>query len=142
MKPISLLLLFLVVLPAGRQVASQVHAQEDWGKKFNSYEMYKKEIATGYLLSSLLPGGGMFYTDNIGLGVVFLAGTSGLVAWTINAESDRSVPVIAIVIARLVEYIIVAEEVNAHNAQLRKQLNLAIDYSPAKGPTLQLSFNF
>lgn len=120
------LILLLVIL-----FLSNLLSAQDFAKSFYRYESEKKDIAVGYLQSTVIPGGGLFYGDRFELGLVFLGGEIAyflMVKGPIESHPKESTNFYIIGAAiKILEYHLVTGTINNYNEDLRKRLNLAVD---------------
>lgn len=112
--------------------------QKDFGLMFNTYEQNKKEVATGYLYSGILPGGGLFYAQQNPTGFLYMGGeiALGILAFSNDAKGDRSLNILGIVglfVVKVMEYFSVADSIFEFNTALR--LKIGFSASPLPGIT-------
>lgn len=117
-------------------LSSYANAQ-DFPKSFNAYETEKKEKATGYLLSLVLPGGGLFYCGETLPGLAAL-GINGLlfIDAAHGSERTQALDILGLIIVRAVEFVAVSNLIDSYNIDLRVKLRLFAD---KKGISLGLS---
>jgi len=123
------LILLVVIL-----FLSNLLSAQDFAKNFNLYELGKKDMAVGYLWSSIIPGGGLFYCERFGPGLSLLGGE---IAFYFLASKHY----VFLVLVKLFEFYLVTEAIDDYNEDLRKRLNLAIDFKN-NYQGLKLSYTF
>jgi hypothetical protein len=126
-------------------ISSQLLSAQTFEKKFDDYESNKKEMAVGYLWSGVVPGGGLFYAENNGNGLLFLA--SGIVLYSVAINGIKESPqsagnwLLLTGIFKAVELYMTTEAIDEYNKDLRRGLKLTLDFkNNYKG--LKLSYNF
>ena len=138
-----ILIIILVCIIAG---SFGTLSAQDFVKNFNSYEYDKKEMATGYLWSTIIPGGGFFYSDRLGTGCFFLVGEIVFYSLAKSSIDDKpkddhgSLYIIGFLI-KGVEYILVTDAIKEENKLLRERLKLTTEtHNDYLG--IKLSYNF
>lgn len=106
---------------------------------FDQYEEQRHDKATALVLSSLVPGGGLFYNGKIGAGIGVAAGTLIWVSMYDGLKSpDVSFWWAILAITRIVDIVWSINAVDDYNAELRARLKISV--SAIRGsPMLKVS---
>lgn len=102
--------------------------QANFPRLFNEYEEQKKEKATAYLLSSIVPGGGMYHVGKDEWGVAFTVSSSLLAYGVLTSKKgdEASKYLILLLALRVAEYVTVSKWVDDYNRELRRNLGLTL----------------
>jgi len=125
-----------------QQRPQQMPANSNFGAMFERYERARMDFAVGFLYSTIIPGGGKFYTGYPEQGVLYIAVEGGLVLWAIqgNDPMERYPPFILLLVAKLVEYGSVYSDIRDYNAMLRRKIGFSASMEPRSTPLLAFSF--
>lgn len=119
---------FTVLLILTSVGSSSVFSQTVDPKKFNTYELEKKDKAEAVYYSGLVPGGGMFYVHKNGMGWLYL-GTGALLTYLtidqIHREQSVGLWFWSLLVIRIIEISDTFDEVDRYNEKLRASLNLS-----------------
>ena len=132
MKPLRLC--HLLLLPALWAPQFAQATDSTFVRRFDQYELEKKDVATAYLATTILPGAGAFYAREDLQGVGFLAWSAAMVIWAGNTD-QRAGPIVGVVVGKVLEYAMDSWNVDRYNERLRRSLDLAYN-----GNTLSLKF--
>jgi hypothetical protein len=136
MKTTGVILLLLVCLTTRGQ---------DLGIRLARYEAQKKDIGTALLFSTLLPGGGLFYTGETTNGVAFLSfETVNLLLFFERRNSGDSygIYIATLIVLKAFEYGFAIRDVERYNEQLRVRFGLMLSVGPRGEPRVIFSLNF
>lgn len=127
-----------------QQRPQQAPARFNFGAMFERYERARMDYAVGFLYSTIIPGGGKFYTGYPEQGVLYIVVEGGLVLWAIqsNDPMERYPPLILLLIAKIVEYGSVYSDIHDYNAMLRHKIGFSASMEPRSTPLLAVSFTF
>ena len=90
---------------------------------FAHYESEKKEKSMGFILTLIFPGGGLFYADDPGSGLIFLLAHAGVISWLASSNRDNvAAPILSLLALRLWEGATVRADIDDYNSALRERL--------------------
>jgi hypothetical protein len=135
--------LIIVIALAACIGSTALSEDSTFAKRFDRYEVVKKEKATAFLLATFVPGAGHYYCDDIVTGAIYTVSEVALVAWASDAGPDNNGAALILLLAtKALEYYTTSSEVDNVNRDLRRKLSLTLRAAQENTLMIRVAYRF